>query len=190
LFGFVPGATPAQVPAAGRRGGWDAAGVPTLEHYMKTDAWFAGPPEELVAYLKGLESRYPGLEYVNMSNSIGHAAGRSCSSNSAGSPRRSCRSSARPPGERGGGRKVASSRAKGRINLAGSRDSRGFLPFVNPRRQIALRIAGEQGTVTRRALARVCGISGETARQELAALAHLGYLRRVGDGRSTEYVLR
>jgi len=27
--------------------------------------------EELVAYLKDLESRYPGLEYVNLSNSMG-----------------------------------------------------------------------------------------------------------------------
>jgi alkanesulfonate monooxygenase SsuD/methylene tetrahydromethanopterin reductase-like flavin-dependent oxidoreductase (luciferase family) len=70
-LGFVPGITPAQVEAAGKRGGWSAAGVPTVEHYMKTGAWFAGPPEELVAYLKDLESRYPGLELVNLSTSMG-----------------------------------------------------------------------------------------------------------------------
>src|SRR5262247_2764489 len=70
-LGFVPGATPAQVAAAARRGGWGAGGVPTVEHYMKTGAWFAGPPEELVAYLKDLESRYPGLAYANVSNSMG-----------------------------------------------------------------------------------------------------------------------
>ncbi|HTI55302.1 MAG TPA: LLM class flavin-dependent oxidoreductase [Verrucomicrobiae bacterium] len=34
-------------------------------------AWFAGPPEDLVAYLKDLESRFPGLEHVNMSISMG-----------------------------------------------------------------------------------------------------------------------
>ena len=68
---FVPGITPAQVEAAARRGGWSAAGVPTVEHYMKTGAWFAGPPEELVAYLKDLESRYPGLELINLSTSMG-----------------------------------------------------------------------------------------------------------------------
>ena len=79
---------------------------------------------------------------------------------------------------------------KRRITPARSRNRRGVPPFVNPRCEAALRIASEQGTVTRRALPRACGISGETARQELAALAHLGYLRRVGDGRSTEYVLR
>ncbi len=70
-LGFVPGITPAQVEAASRRGGWGAAGVPTVEHYMKSGAWFAGPPEELTAYLKDLESRYPGLELVNMSISMG-----------------------------------------------------------------------------------------------------------------------
>jgi len=70
-LGFVPGITPGQIAAAARRGGWGAAGVPTVEHYTKTGAWFAGPPEELVAYLKDLESRFPGLEYVNMSLSMG-----------------------------------------------------------------------------------------------------------------------
>jgi len=70
-LGFVPGITPGQIAASARRGGWGAAGVPTVEHYMKTGAWFAGPPEELVAYLKDLESRFPGLEYVNMSLSMG-----------------------------------------------------------------------------------------------------------------------
>ncbi len=43
----------------------------TLEHYMKAGAWFAGPPEELVAYLRSLEAKYPGLEYVHLSNSMG-----------------------------------------------------------------------------------------------------------------------
>jgi len=70
-LGFVPGITSAQVEAAARRGGWGAAGVPTVEHYMKTGAWFAGPPEELVAYLEDLESRFPGLQHVNMSISMG-----------------------------------------------------------------------------------------------------------------------
>ena len=70
-LGFVPGITPAQLAASTRRGEWDAAGVPTVEHYMKNGAWFAGPPEELTAYLKDIESRYPGLEHVNVSISIG-----------------------------------------------------------------------------------------------------------------------
>jgi alkanesulfonate monooxygenase SsuD/methylene tetrahydromethanopterin reductase-like flavin-dependent oxidoreductase (luciferase family) len=70
-LGFVPGITPAQLEASTRRGGWGAAGVPTVEHYTKTGSWFAGTPEELLAFLKDLESRYPGLEHVNMSISMG-----------------------------------------------------------------------------------------------------------------------
>ena len=37
----------------------------------KVGAWFAGPPEELVAYLRSLEATYPGLEHVHLSNSMG-----------------------------------------------------------------------------------------------------------------------
>jgi alkanesulfonate monooxygenase SsuD/methylene tetrahydromethanopterin reductase-like flavin-dependent oxidoreductase (luciferase family) len=70
-LGFVPGITPAQLEASARRGGWGAAGVPTVEHYMKVGAWFAGTPEELVAYLRSLEERFPGLECVHLSNSMG-----------------------------------------------------------------------------------------------------------------------
>ena len=70
-LGFVPGMTPEQNLAAARRGGWDAGGVPKLEDYTKVGAWFAGPPEELVAYLKSLEQEFPGLEYVHVSNSMG-----------------------------------------------------------------------------------------------------------------------
>ncbi len=61
---------------------------------------------------------------------------------------------------------------------------------LGSRREAALRIADDRGAVTRRDLARQCGISGEVARQELVALARLGFLRRVGRGRSTVYVLR
>ncbi len=69
-LGFMPGVTPEQIAAIARRGGWAEAGVPTVEHYMKMGAWFAGTPEELVAYLKELEARYPGLEHVNLSTPI------------------------------------------------------------------------------------------------------------------------
>jgi alkanesulfonate monooxygenase SsuD/methylene tetrahydromethanopterin reductase-like flavin-dependent oxidoreductase (luciferase family) len=70
-LGFMPGMTPAQIDAAARRGGWDAAGVPTVEHFMRAGAWFAGTPEALIEHLKSLEERYPGLEYINLSTSIG-----------------------------------------------------------------------------------------------------------------------
>ena len=70
-LGFVPGITPDQVRAAAKRGGWGAAGIPTLEDFVKTGAWFCGPPEEFAAHLKGLQAKYPGLEYVNVGSSMG-----------------------------------------------------------------------------------------------------------------------
>lgn len=70
-LGFVPGITPAQVAAVAKRGGWAAAGVPDLEHYIKMGAWFAGTPSELVARLKELEARFPGMENINLSTSLG-----------------------------------------------------------------------------------------------------------------------
>jgi alkanesulfonate monooxygenase SsuD/methylene tetrahydromethanopterin reductase-like flavin-dependent oxidoreductase (luciferase family) len=70
-LGFVPGITPAQLAASTKRGGWGAAGVPTVEHYMKNGSWYAGPPEELTAWLRDLQSRFPGLEHVNVSISMG-----------------------------------------------------------------------------------------------------------------------
>jgi DNA-binding NtrC family response regulator len=58
------------------------------------------------------------------------------------------------------------------------------------RADIALTIARERGSVTRAELSQACGISGETARQELATLTRLGHLRRTGRARSARYVLR
>ncbi len=69
-LGFVPGITPAQVEATKQRGGWDQAGVPTLEHYMKLGSWFAGTPQQLIEHLKGIERRFPGLQTINLSTSI------------------------------------------------------------------------------------------------------------------------
>jgi alkanesulfonate monooxygenase SsuD/methylene tetrahydromethanopterin reductase-like flavin-dependent oxidoreductase (luciferase family) len=70
-LGFVPGLTEGQIRAVAKRGGWAAAGVPTLEDFTRTGAWFCGRPEDFVVHLKDLEQRYPGLEYVNVSSSMG-----------------------------------------------------------------------------------------------------------------------
>jgi alkanesulfonate monooxygenase SsuD/methylene tetrahydromethanopterin reductase-like flavin-dependent oxidoreductase (luciferase family) len=69
-LGFVPGLTPEQVAAVARRGGWDAAGVPPVEHFMKLGSWFAGTPDDLVAHLKGIEERYPGMEHINFASPL------------------------------------------------------------------------------------------------------------------------
>jgi len=66
-LGFVPGITPEQMDAAARRGGWDAAGVPTVDNYLKLGSWFAGTPDDLVTHLKALEARFPGMQHVNLS---------------------------------------------------------------------------------------------------------------------------
>jgi alkanesulfonate monooxygenase SsuD/methylene tetrahydromethanopterin reductase-like flavin-dependent oxidoreductase (luciferase family) len=70
-LGFLPGATPAHIAAIAKRGGWYEAGVPTLESFIETGAWYAGPPEGLIAYLKELEARYPGMEHINLSTPMG-----------------------------------------------------------------------------------------------------------------------
>jgi alkanesulfonate monooxygenase SsuD/methylene tetrahydromethanopterin reductase-like flavin-dependent oxidoreductase (luciferase family) len=69
-LGFVPGITPPQVAAAAKRGGWVAAGVPTLDHYMRLGSWFAGTPQQLIEHLKALEVRFPGMEHINLSTSL------------------------------------------------------------------------------------------------------------------------
>jgi alkanesulfonate monooxygenase SsuD/methylene tetrahydromethanopterin reductase-like flavin-dependent oxidoreductase (luciferase family) len=69
-LGFVPGITPPQVAAAARRGGWAAAGVPSLDHYMKLGSWFAGTPQQLIEHLKKLEQRFPGMQHINLSTSL------------------------------------------------------------------------------------------------------------------------
>ena len=70
-LGFVPGISPDGVEAASQRGGWYENGVPRLEHFMDLGAWFAGTAEELVERLKQLEERYPGMEHINLSTSMG-----------------------------------------------------------------------------------------------------------------------
>lgn len=69
-LGFVHSITPPQIEAVAKRGGWYEAGVPTLEHFMKTGAWFAGTSDELVAHLKRMEERYPGLETISLSTAL------------------------------------------------------------------------------------------------------------------------
>jgi alkanesulfonate monooxygenase SsuD/methylene tetrahydromethanopterin reductase-like flavin-dependent oxidoreductase (luciferase family) len=70
-LGFVRGLTQEQLSAIGRRGGWAEAGIPTIEDAVKAGSWYCGPPEGFVAYLQGLEEKYPGLEYVNVGSGMG-----------------------------------------------------------------------------------------------------------------------
>jgi alkanesulfonate monooxygenase SsuD/methylene tetrahydromethanopterin reductase-like flavin-dependent oxidoreductase (luciferase family) len=69
-LGFVPGLTPDQVAAVARRGGWSAAGVPPVEHFIKLGSWFAGSPDDLIGFLRGIEEKYPGMEHINLSSPL------------------------------------------------------------------------------------------------------------------------
>ena len=69
-LGFVPGLTGPQIAAVGQRGGWDAAGVPTLDHFMKLGSWFAGTATDLIEHVKKMEARFPGLETINLSTAL------------------------------------------------------------------------------------------------------------------------
>jgi hypothetical protein len=69
-LGFVPGVTPDQIDAIAHRGGWDAKGVPNAEHFVGLGSWFAGTPDDLVAFLKGVEEKYPGMEHINLSSPL------------------------------------------------------------------------------------------------------------------------
>ena len=46
-------------------------GAERVEHYMKTGAWFAGTPEELISHPRWIEERFPGLEIVSLSMPMG-----------------------------------------------------------------------------------------------------------------------
>src|SRR6266540_3652567 len=70
-LGFVRGLNPEQFRAIDRRGGWAAAGVPTLEDAVKAGTWYCGPPEGCIEYLQALQEKYPGLETVNAGSSMG-----------------------------------------------------------------------------------------------------------------------
>ena len=70
-LGFVPGINPQQVAAVAQRGNWAKADVPTIDHYMKLGAWFAGTPQQLVERIQELNARYPGMEHINLSTPMG-----------------------------------------------------------------------------------------------------------------------
>ena len=55
-----------QKVAVSRRGGWQQAGVPGVEHFVELGSWFAGTTEQLTERLKELEEKFPGLEHVSL----------------------------------------------------------------------------------------------------------------------------
>ena len=43
----------------------------SLENGVRNRAWLCGPPADIVAYLRELEQRYPGLEHVMIAWALG-----------------------------------------------------------------------------------------------------------------------
>jgi hypothetical protein len=43
----------------------------SLENGVRNRSWLCGPPEDIVAYLKEVERRYPGLEHVMIAWALG-----------------------------------------------------------------------------------------------------------------------
>jgi alkanesulfonate monooxygenase SsuD/methylene tetrahydromethanopterin reductase-like flavin-dependent oxidoreductase (luciferase family) len=48
-----------------------SASAATLENGVRNRTWLCGPPGEIIAYLKELERRYPGLEHVMIAWALG-----------------------------------------------------------------------------------------------------------------------
>jgi hypothetical protein len=38
--------------------------------FIKLGSWFAGTPQDLVEFLKGIEEKYPGMEHINFSSPL------------------------------------------------------------------------------------------------------------------------
>ena len=70
-LGFVRGLTDDQISAAGDPKRARSAGLPTLRQAVDAGAWFCGPSESIIEKLKEVEERYPGLESVNVQQTIG-----------------------------------------------------------------------------------------------------------------------
>ena len=70
-LGFIRGLTEDQISAAADPKRARSAGLPTLREAVDAGAWFCGPPESIIEKLKDIEERYPGLESVNVGQTIG-----------------------------------------------------------------------------------------------------------------------
>ena len=68
-LGFLPGTTPGRGNRQPRRLG--RCRRAEAEDYLKTGAWCAGTSNDLVAYLKQPEERYPGMADINLRTPMG-----------------------------------------------------------------------------------------------------------------------
>ena len=70
-LGFVGGLTDEQIAATAHPQKARTAGLPTLEDAVKAGSWLCGPPELITEKLMDVQQRYPGLEQININNTVG-----------------------------------------------------------------------------------------------------------------------
>ena len=70
-LGFVRGLTDQQIQSLGSRAAASTPGLPTIEAAAQDRGWLCGTPEQVIAYLKEFEDRYPGVEHINVSAAVG-----------------------------------------------------------------------------------------------------------------------
>jgi alkanesulfonate monooxygenase SsuD/methylene tetrahydromethanopterin reductase-like flavin-dependent oxidoreductase (luciferase family) len=70
-LGFVRGLDDEKLAALADPKRARSAGLPTLEQAVAAGSWLVGPPELIIEKLQDVQSRYPGLQEVNVGSVIG-----------------------------------------------------------------------------------------------------------------------
>ena len=70
-LGFVRGLSDEQITALASGSSARTASLPTLEDGVKAGSWLCGPAELVTEKLMDVQSRYPGLEVVNIGSPVG-----------------------------------------------------------------------------------------------------------------------
>ena len=60
-----------QIDAVASTGQRRGVQLPTLEEASAGKGWLCGPPEAIIAHLKDVEMKYPGLERINLGSVMG-----------------------------------------------------------------------------------------------------------------------
>ena len=70
-LGFVRGLSDEQISALASGSAARTASLPTLEDGVKAGSWLCGPAELVTEKLMDVQSRYPGLEQINVGSPVG-----------------------------------------------------------------------------------------------------------------------
>ena len=70
-LGFVRGLTPEQIDALGDPKRARSAGLPTIEQAVEAGQWLVGPAEVVKQKIEDIQSKYPGLQQINVGSVVG-----------------------------------------------------------------------------------------------------------------------